>query len=255
MTETKGNQSIDLALTLLEILSRSHHAMTVTELAVACCVTRTTVYKALTTLVAREYVIRSGNGYLLSGRLFDLGAKFRTQNPLVFPFRQHGLSLIKRHQCPLCITVPGSPGQAILLDNLPGTRIHSHASPLSGSPLPSHATSMGKLVLAFSNKVIREKYLCQGEPLTRYTTSTITDTETLCHELQRIRRAKLAFDHGEYIDRIWSITAPVFDRKATLLAGVCLSGPPSYIEKNAAALTTAICTFAALIAANTNSTL
>jgi DNA-binding IclR family transcriptional regulator len=55
------------------------------------------------------------------------------------------------------------------------------------------------------------------------------------------RRAGYAVNRGEWRASVWGIGAPVFDRHATVIAAVGISGPRERVEPNIDAFAEAVC--------------
>ena len=88
-----------------------------------------------------------------------------------------------------------------------------------GKPMPLHAGSPGKLLLAFlppseSRKALRE------ESLTAFTPRTIVDMEALAAELCAIRRRGYAISSSEHSPGITSISCPIRNRLGAVIAAI-----------------------------------
>jgi DNA-binding IclR family transcriptional regulator len=94
----------------------------------------------------------------------------------------------------------------------------------SGQRVSLHATSTGKVLLAWST----EEELARLMPrrLRRYTTTTITDRAGLRADLDLARERGYATCHGEFDASAWGVSAPVLDRVDRLLAVLSIWGPP-----------------------------
>ena len=81
----KGSiQSVERALSLLELLSSTNESLSASEIAEELNMKRTTVYGLLTTLIQKDYVAAENSGYQISGKLYNLSYKF----PIRFPVTQ-----------------------------------------------------------------------------------------------------------------------------------------------------------------------
>jgi DNA-binding IclR family transcriptional regulator len=89
-----------------------------------------------------------------------------------------------------------------------------------GRTVPLHATSTGKVFLAFGGAA-----LAAQERLERFTDTTVTDRDTLEEELALTRERGYAVCRGEYEMSAWGVSAPVFDRDRGLVAAVSIWGP------------------------------
>jgi IclR family transcriptional regulator, KDG regulon repressor len=95
-----------------------------------------------------------------------------------------------------------------LMELTSDTRYHS----------PVHATSTGKVLLAFAPPKTLDRVIANG--LARLTPLTITDPERLRTELQRVRTDGYALCREEFVDGISSVSVPIFDRRGDALAAM-----------------------------------
>ncbi len=93
-----------------------------------------------------------------------------------------------------------------------------------GKRTPLHATSPGKVLLAFLPAEERAALLARL-PLRRYTPHTITDRAELERELEQIRRRGYALAVEELEEGLNSAAAPIWDRSRRVCAAISLSGP------------------------------
>lgn len=92
-----------------------------------------------------------------------------------------------------------------------------------GSRVPLHCTAIGKLLLSQLPGDALEAQLAQG-PLTRYTSTTITEPRRLREELGRIRRQGFSTDNQEFMSGVVCIAVPVdAPRNGQACAGVAIS--------------------------------
>ncbi len=94
----------------------------------------------------------------------------------------------------------------------------------SGQPVSPHATSTGKVLLAWSTE--EEQAQLMPRRLKRYTATTITDRAGLRADLDAARERGYATCRGEFEESAWGVSAPVLDRMGRLLAVLSLWGPP-----------------------------
>jgi IclR family acetate operon transcriptional repressor len=94
----------------------------------------------------------------------------------------------------------------------------------SGSRVPVHCTSVGKLMLSAMPHKRCDK-LIRATPLARYTEHTITDPEKLHAELDEIRNRGYSIDNQEFLAGVVCLAVPVRDNKGVICAGVAMSAP------------------------------
>lgn len=97
---------------------------------------------------------------------------------------------------------------------------------LSGVPVPVHATSTGKALLAFSAHEDVRALLGPGDgDLPRHTSATITSRAALMQELVATRQRGYAECRGEFETTAWGVSAPVLDAGGRPVAIVSIWGP------------------------------
>jgi DNA-binding IclR family transcriptional regulator len=102
-----------------------------------------------------------------------------------------------------------------------------------GRPLPVHASSIGKLLLAESDE--RQLEAIFAKPLARLTPNTITDPAALRAELDQIRADGYASIVDELEPGLSAVSVGVYDARAQLVAVVSLSGPSFRFDEGARA--------------------
>jgi DNA-binding IclR family transcriptional regulator len=88
---------------------------------------------------------------------------------------------------------------------------------------PAHATSSGKVALAFQPPAAIEKFLSLG--LRRISPNTITDPRVLLAELETIRANGYAIDNEELTPGTKCVGAPIRNASGRVFAAVSVSGP------------------------------
>lgn len=96
-----------------------------------------------------------------------------------------------------------------------------------GRPISLHATSTGKVLLAWSTPAEVDRLL--PARLEGFTATTITDRDELDEHLHQTRGRGWAECRGELDESAWGVSAPVLDRSGRLLAVLSIWGPPPRI--------------------------
>ena len=94
------------------------------------------------------------------------------------------------------------------------------------SPLP--CTSIGKVLLAYSDARFSEQIIARGLP--KVAPKTITDPEALRQELTRVRAQRYAYDDLEFSHDMRCLAIPVFEKGGQVLGGIAISGPSSRFD-------------------------
>ena len=94
-----------------------------------------------------------------------------------------------------------------------------------GTRLPAHATSMGKLILAY--KPFRKVKAILGAKLEKFTDKTITDYEKLRDELSKIKERGYSVNNEELEPGLISIAVPIRDYTGEVVAAMNISSSTS----------------------------
>src|ERR1700726_1407969 len=215
-------QSVDRAVAILEILARDGEAG-VTEVARELDVHKSTASRLLAALDRRDLVTQDterGKFRLGVGLVRLAGAAGR------------GLDLVQESR-PVCRALAQEVGETVNLAILSGRDalyLDQVAGPAALSPhnwagqrIPLHATSDGKILLA---------YLSDGElaeslapPLARFTERTITAAADFPPLLAEVRRQGYATAVEELEAGLTAVAAPVRNAEGVVVASISASGP------------------------------
>jgi DNA-binding IclR family transcriptional regulator len=223
MSRTPGLvQSVERALALLEAVADGPSGgEPVSALAQSCGLNRATAWRLLTTLEAYDLVRvdPTTHRYTLGLAVPRLAAA----SSVVGLTRQaHGV-LVR-----LCERT-GETADLAVVQRLSLTYV-AEVTPASvltaswlGRPVPLHATSSGKALLAWLPESELQTLLEQ--PLTSYTAATITSSDRLHKELEETRERGYGVCAGELEETLYGVSAPVLDRRDRPFAVVSIWGP------------------------------
>jgi IclR family acetate operon transcriptional repressor len=216
--------SVGRAVALLEELRDSDQPLGVNELARRIGVNASTASRLLATLESAALVRRDPEStqpnrpYGLGLGLVTLADRVLSRLDLRSLARPVLERMMESSGETATLSIPGE-REAITVDCVP-----SRASIVSiarlGRPSVSHATAVGKVMLAFGGGPLpRERDL---KPLTA---RTITDRAELASQVRDVRRRGYGTVHGEREPDVNAIAAPVFERGGALAAIVGLQAP------------------------------
>jgi len=216
------NQSLHRAFAILQTVAANSTGARVSAIAAHVRLPKSTVSRMLGTLESLKAVERTAEGdeFVIGSGLMALANGAPYSRNLAAIARPHMLELAERtgEAVALCL----AEGDQMLVSDLIQTRYRIKVEDVTGERFPLHATSPGKVLLAFqSDKAIRA-YL--RRPLARYTPHTITDPDTLKKQLTKIRDAGLAWVFEE-LDNIAGASAPIHDETGQVVAAINLYGP------------------------------
>ena len=214
-------QSVDRALSILEVLARDGEAG-VTEIAADLGVHKSTAFRLLATLEAHRLVEQDGERgrYRLGVGNLRLAGATTARLDLVQEARPVCRQLASDTGETVNITVRAETS-ALYLDQVAGSSaLQSHN--WVGQHIPLHATSNGKVLLseledAQLKKAVRE--------LPRYTDQTVTTMSKLVAELAHVREQGYALAIDELETGLTAVAAPIRNAHGDVIASISVSGP------------------------------
>jgi len=217
-------QSVDRAVAILEILARAGEAG-VTEVARELGVHKSTASRLLAALDRRELVAQDA-----------ARGKFRLGVGIVRLAGAASARLdVVQESRPVCRALAQQVGETVNLAILSGRDalyLDQAAGPAALSPhnwagrrIPLHATSDGKVLLAYLPEAGDGLARLLTPPLARFTERTITDVARFTELLASVRRLGFATAVEELEAGLTAIAAPVRDAEGRVIASVSASGP------------------------------
>jgi DNA-binding IclR family transcriptional regulator len=214
-------QSVDRALTILEMLARDGEAG-VTEIAAELGVHKSTAFRLLATLEAHRLVEQDGERgrYRLGVGNLRLAGATTARLDLVTEARPVCRQLAADTAETVNITVR-SETSALYLDQVAGSSaVQSHN--WVGQHIPLHATSNGKVLLS----ELTDAELKRAVPsLPRVTDRTVTSRAKLKAELAEVREAGYAVAVDELETGLTAAAAPIRSAHGDVIASMSISGP------------------------------
>ncbi len=215
-------QSVDRAVTVLEILARQGEAG-VTEIATELGVHKSTAFRLVGALENRSLVTQDVDRgkYRLGVGILRLAGATAARLDLV----QEGRPVCER----LAQEVAETINLAVLADQT-ALYVDQVAGPSAlqtrnwvGQRIALHATSNGKVLLAYLTP--GERAACLAPVLERYTEHTIVDRRILDTHLTDVRRRGYATTVDELEIGLTAVAAPVFNIDGGVVAALSASGP------------------------------
>jgi IclR family transcriptional regulator, acetate operon repressor len=217
-TQPAGVQSVDRALQILLAFEHDGGELRVTDLASQLDVHKSTASRLAATLEAQGFLERAdgADAFRLGPRIVRLGMLAAGGRDVVAAAR------------PAMEELSAATGETVVLSVAAGDEAVDVAQVDSrflvggkrwiGLRSPLHATSDGKVLLAFGAAELRSRRLARVSP------RTITSHRALEQELERIRRHGWARSVGEYEEGLNGVAAPVYDDERCV-AALNVSGP------------------------------
>lgn len=230
--QAEGNivQSVERALTLLEILADEGAPMTITDIAEKVNLKISTVHRLLATLIYKGYVEKETETtkYKLSLKLMSIGQSSVYPLDLRTKARPYLEELVDRCNETANLSILDN-GEVVYIDQVESTNIVIvKMFSTIGSRRQAHCTGSGKVLLASLSAEEQDRILSSME-LKRYTNETITDVEILKKELERVAKQGYALDMGEREREMRCVAAPIRKHDGQVIAAISVSGPSSRI--------------------------
>ncbi|WP_313127178.1 IclR family transcriptional regulator [Proteiniclasticum ruminis] len=217
-------QSIDRALSLLEILSSSKEGMGLLELGEASGLSKGTVHRLLYTLTENGYVkqLEKTGKYQLTMKMFVLGAKPVEKMDVLRVARPYLEKLRDLSEEVVHLVLPD--GHEILYVDKVETENTIRMYSNIGKRGTLYATSVGKAMLSYySEEEVQKLWPQMGvHKLTEYT---ITELPDFLEELETIRENGFALDREENELGVQCMGAAILDYTNTPVAAFSISGP------------------------------
>jgi DNA-binding IclR family transcriptional regulator len=224
--DTSRVQSVDRAVMLLKAISASSRPPTAWELAQTCGINRSTAWRLLQTLEHHGLVERD-----------ETTQRYGIGYTALQVASAAGYDSLARRSRPILQRLAEATGESVMLAAVrtfslvyvdqvdpPGVPIPNWL----GRQLPMHATSAGKVFLAWLPDEERDALL--PSTLARYSVHTITDRATLWASLADVRRDGYGACVGEFEEFSNGVSAAVLDHRARPAVILNIWGPSQRVS-------------------------
>ncbi|MCW2582137.1 MAG: Transcriptional regulator, IclR family [Klenkia sp.] len=213
-------QSLDRGLALLLAFDAEHPDPTLAELAQLTGFSRPAVRRFLITLERLGYVRAHGGRFSLTPRVLLIGQHYTESHALIGVAQPHLLQLAERTGESASLAVLDD-AEVVYVGRVPVRRIMSINVQI-GTRVPAHATSMGRVLLAWSPAAVVADVLTRRPPVA-LTANTLTDSVAIRDALHVVREQGWSIVSEELEPGLLSASAPVRDRSGTVVAALATS--------------------------------
>lgn len=228
---------VDRVLDVLEALSRHPNGVSISELAAETNIHKSTVYRLLTTLSQRGYVIKnSGDStYRMTLRTYRIGSCAVPSFDLLELSRQDLRLLCQCSQEAVHLAIPDGATILYLFKEVSSENVLRITSQ-TGARNYMYYTGLGKALMACMPDKTVEDLWSQSE-IQKFTSNTITDISTLKEDLALTRTRGYAVDNEEHELGIGCIADVIRDADGKAVAAVSISTltarmNEAFLEKN-----------------------
>ncbi len=221
-------QSVERALDILEHIASRRDPVRSVDVAEGIGLNVNTASNLLRTLYQRGYLAQdTERRYILGSRCFEIG----TVSDRWANFRESALPILKELS-----VVTGDLSFLGVLDSL---RLFCVAlvegsgavtvSAGKGWENKAHCSATGKVLLAYLDEKVLEKYL-RTEKMQKFTDKTICSASLLVKELARARADGFAVCRDEASEGVSAMAVPVFDQAGRCMASIGQSFPSYFMD-------------------------
>lgn len=220
-------QSLERGLAVLRSFSPESPALTISDVADRTGLTRATARRVLLTLAELGYVDADRREFMLNPTVLDLVKPFSVQHDPWGFSRPYLESITERTGESASIAVLDD--TEILYVARSQTRRLMTLAVTVGSRLPAHATSKGRVLLAFLPESELEAYFAR-RPLARYTDRTVVDEAELRSIIAKVRREGFAVVEQQLEEGLSSVAGPIVDGSGRVTAALSVCAHAGRID-------------------------
>ncbi len=222
---TGAHRAAGRVMDILELVVRTRDGLALRELSAQLEAPKSSLLPLLRTLTARGYLEQGVLGEYRVGakaRELGMGSPHRAWPEIARPALRE---LMQRTGETVFLGTLGGDGTAVVfVDKVESEQVIRYTAGV-GDRRALHATSSGKVILAFLPAPERERIL-RALPLKRYTDRTVTSLPALRAALEEVRQTGVCVNLDELALGAAGIAAPIFDRDGRV-AGACAIGGPT----------------------------
>ena len=217
-------QSVERALSILEVLSDYNEGLGVTDISEKVGLHKSTVYRLLSTLNHKGYVLqdRESNRYMITLKLFELGNKRVEGMDILAASRPYTKQLMEEVNETVHLVIRDG-NEIVYIDKVEADNTIRMASTIGMRGL-LYCTSVGKAILAQLPKEEIEK-IWGDSKIQQLTNNTITNLDDMKRELEMVRLQGYAIDNEENEAGVRCVGAPVFNLYGEVSGAISVSGP------------------------------
>lgn len=215
--ESEYLSTLERGLSVLRAFDKSRPEMQLSEVAAVTKLSPAVARRCLNTLEKLGYIARHGRKFLLRPEVLSFGWSYMSS----MNFECFALPHLQavRDETGDSSSMAVLSGHDILYVAHVSTQRHIRVSANVGTRFPLHATSLGKVLLAFQPEESIDVYFAAAN-MQRFTENTITSPETMRQHLSSIRQKGFGSSLDELDYGIVSVSTPVFDRDGRIACAI-----------------------------------
>lgn len=231
--ETKQNQTLIKALSILEAMTNFDHPVRLQDIAEKVSLAPATVLRLVNTFIDKGYIRHSNNDerfYQLTYKLAIMGNRTKLNFSLKTLLEKYLLEVVNKFNEAASISIESDMQMVYIASEVSNTRI-MQALTRVGKIGPMHATAGGKLNLLNHdwNDIVQYS---KNHGLIKYTNMTISTLPELKKELSWIKEHGYALDREEFEIGLRCVSVPVYDMTNKIIAAINLSGSATFVNES-----------------------
>lgn len=217
-------QSVDRALSILEILSNSPEGLGIKEISEGVSLHKSTVHRLLATLTEKMYVRQNEktNKYMLTFKMFELGNKMAESISVVDVVKPYLKELVEQTG-EVAHFVVREGNEIIYIDKVEPNNTIRMSSRI-GKRIQMYCTAVGKSMMAHMNDNEIKK-IWDTSNILKITPKSIVDYDKYMETINEVRKVGFARDEEENELGIRCIGASILDYKNEVCGAISISGP------------------------------
>lgn len=224
-------QSVDRALSILEILANNSDGMGIKEISEEVSLHKSTVHRLLATLIEKNYVRQNkeNSKYILTFKMFEL-SNIMTENISIIEVVRPYLKEIAKETGEVAHFVIREENDIVYIDKIiPNNTIRM--SSRIGKRIPMFCTAVGKSMMAYMSEDEIREVLVNSEANFNENEKSSIDFEEYIKEIDKVRELGFALDKEENEFGIMCIGTSILNHKSEVCGAISISGPSSRLDE------------------------
>ncbi|MCU9613060.1 IclR family transcriptional regulator [Caldibacillus lycopersici] len=222
--EKSSVQSVERALTILELLKENLSGLGITEIARDLAISKSTVHRLIQSLEKFGFVKQDvqTSKYLLGLKLVEFSDVILNSLDIRAVARPYLDEVAHEIKETIHLVVVEN-DELVYIDKMESPhsiRMYSRI----GRRAPFYCTGVGKAILAYLPDCDKNRIM-EKESFKKYTEYTITSKEELQQHLQDIQLRGYSIDNQEHELGIRCVAAPIFNHENRVIAGISITAP------------------------------
>lgn len=228
-SEREGARTVGRVLKLLELVASTRKHFRLVDISEALDIPASSAHVLVKQLMKYDYLrIDDSRRYTKSTALMMLASQIMSSNNLLSVARPFIEKLSEETSESVYLGMRTEAGIAYI-DAIEGTSGLVSRTPI-GSLRPTHASSAGRVFLAYAVPDSDFDAFLGKAPLHAYTPRTPTDRAQLRRLVEDIRKDGYSVNQQAFTDKVSGVSAPIFDAGMNLAGTITLSAPDSRFE-------------------------